>query len=164
MKVDAISYQDLTGTHAHHASRTYSEPEPYDLFALFAARPDWMADAACRGKRTQDWYPSQGDSRIASTVNAKAICRGCPVQADCLEYALNSHPAEMGIWAGLSEKQRKLIRLRDPDRYALDRRQHGTVSRYNDGCRCVACKRANAEFRARSRTRSKRNRLRQGAA
>lgn len=105
----SIAYTDLTGTHAHHLSRHHSEPAEVDIFALFAARPDWMADAACRGMDVTNWYPSRGDSHSGSTAEARAICARCPVRAECLNHALSTPREHFGIWGGLSERQRRFI-------------------------------------------------------
>jgi WhiB family transcriptional regulator, redox-sensing transcriptional regulator len=68
-------------------------------------RPDWHADANCRGLNPEIFYPGQG----ASTAEAKAICRECDVQVECLTVALNE-PEVFGIWGGLSERQRQRAR------------------------------------------------------
>lgn len=64
----------------------------------------WMADAACAQVDPELWFPEKGGT---SSI-AKRICRTCPVQALCLEYALEHH--ELGVWGGTSEKQRKQMR------------------------------------------------------
>jgi WhiB family redox-sensing transcriptional regulator len=40
---------------------------------------------------------------------AKRICSGCEVRAECLEYAL-AHDERFGIWGGLSERERRRLR------------------------------------------------------
>jgi WhiB family redox-sensing transcriptional regulator len=42
---------------------------------------------------------------------AKLICRGCPVSATCLSWALASGQ-EAGIWGGLTEDQRRRLHRR----------------------------------------------------
>lgn len=37
-----------------------------------------------------------------------AICEGCPVQAQCLKYAMDNN--EYGVWGGTTERQRARIR------------------------------------------------------
>ena len=44
----------------------------------------WQADANCLGVDPDLFFPERG----ASTKEAKAVCRGCVVREDCLEYAL----------------------------------------------------------------------------
>lgn len=67
----------------------------------------WMKRAACRGMERGDelFFPERG----ASTREAKAVCRSCPVREDCLEYALATGE-KFGIWGGLGERERRRIR------------------------------------------------------
>lgn len=68
----------------------------------------WMEDADCATTDPDAFFPEQYDSALA----AKKICQGCPVAAQCLEYALE-HGIEYGIWGGVSAGQRKsLLRKR----------------------------------------------------
>jgi WhiB family redox-sensing transcriptional regulator len=69
-------------------------------------RPDWRAGAACRDADPELFFPD-GDSRSAraQVKTAKLICRGCPVSATCLSWALASGQ-EAGIWGGLTEDER----------------------------------------------------------
>lgn len=48
-------------------------------------------------------------SRDASTEEAKAVCAGCAVREQCLEFAL-TNGEKFGIWGGLSERERRRIR------------------------------------------------------
>ena len=40
---------------------------------------------------------------------AKAICRACSVQSECLEFAIENSE-KFGIWGGLSERERRRIK------------------------------------------------------
>lgn len=72
----------------------------------------WVEDANCRGADPRVFFPERG----ADLSRAKAICRACDVQAECLAYALNNGETH-GVWGGMSERQRR--RLRRPiDRVA----------------------------------------------
>jgi WhiB family redox-sensing transcriptional regulator len=68
---------------------------------------DWMDQAACRGQG--DLFFS--DAERSSYAKARAICAGCKVRADCLDYAL-SYPAFtlVGIWAGTTREDRATMR------------------------------------------------------
>lgn len=43
------------------------------------------------------------------TMEARLICEGCPVQTDCLTYALEGK-VDDGIWGGTDGKQRRAMR------------------------------------------------------
>ena len=51
------------------------------------------------------FFPERG----ASTRKAKAICRACTVQDECLEYAVQNSE-KFGIWGGLSERERRRVK------------------------------------------------------
>ena len=44
------------------------------------------------------------------TRDAKRVCSGCSVRAECLEFAL-ANDERFGIWGGLSERERRRLRL-----------------------------------------------------
>ena len=72
-------------------------------------RPDWRDQAACRDADPELFFPD-GDTRStrAQVKTAKLICRGCPVSATCLSWALASGQ-EAGIWGGLTEDERRRL-------------------------------------------------------
>ena len=64
----------------------------------------WFDFAACKGK-TQLMFPKEHKD-ITYIATARNLCRSCPVQKECLEYALEFPPADMhGVWAGLTSRQ-----------------------------------------------------------
>ena len=65
----------------------------------------WQARANCMGVDPDLFFPERG----ASTKEAKEVCRGCVVQADCLEFALENGE-KFGIWGGMSERERRRLR------------------------------------------------------
>jgi WhiB family redox-sensing transcriptional regulator len=73
------------------------------------SHPNWRADAACRNADPELFFPD-GDVRSAraQVKTAKLICRGCPVSATCLSWALASGQ-EAGIWGGLTENERRRL-------------------------------------------------------
>lgn len=79
----------------------------------FFARRRWQIVANCRGVDPDLFFPERG----ASTREAKAVCRGCEVRPECLEYAL-AEGERFGIWGGLSERERRRVRRQR----ALERR------------------------------------------
>ncbi|MEQ7125327.1 WhiB family transcriptional regulator [Actinopolymorpha sp. B11F2] len=62
----------------------------------------WTADAACAQTDPEAFFPDVG----GSSQGAKAVCRRCPVRAECLEHALTSGE-RFGVWGGLSEPERR---------------------------------------------------------
>lgn len=60
----------------------------------------WHQDAPCAYVDPELWFPDKGES----TKAAKAICRRCPVRAECLDYALTWHQ-RFGVWGGLRERR-----------------------------------------------------------
>jgi WhiB family redox-sensing transcriptional regulator len=68
-----------------------------EIFERLLQRYSWMDHSACRGK-TNLMFPN--------IVDARALCAGCPVKPQCLEYALEFPSADMhGVWAGLTSRQ-----------------------------------------------------------
>jgi WhiB family redox-sensing transcriptional regulator len=67
----------------------------------------WRADALCAETDPEAFFPEKG----GSTRDAKRVCAGCPVRAECLEFALASDE-RFGIWGGLSERERRRLRQR----------------------------------------------------
>ena len=66
----------------------------------------WMSDAACLDNDPSYWFP---EPEWAVGVKGKAICEGCPVRKQCLEYGMD--PAlRFGIFGGLDPRQREKLR------------------------------------------------------
>ena len=64
----------------------------------------WVRDAACKGQG--DLFIAEPPAlRIGDPSRAKQICAACPVQAPCLEFAINNRERE-GIWGGLTVAER----------------------------------------------------------
>lgn len=72
---------------------------------------DWT-QARCLGMTT-DLFVGIGegvsDDPVYPPTEAKAICSVCPIQAECLTYALDQ-PWTIGVWGGTSTYQRELLR------------------------------------------------------
>lgn len=74
---------------------------------------DWRAQAACRGENPElffaDLLPAHGRLERAhkkrSIDKALTICRGCPVQTECANYAAEIGATD-GIWGGQTPTQR----------------------------------------------------------
>jgi hypothetical protein len=69
----------------------------------------WVDFAACRGARTDMFFPTDG--RI--TPEVKAICDSCPVAFDCLVEAFKvTSDNDFGIRGGMTAKKRRVLRSR----------------------------------------------------
>jgi len=66
---------------------------------------EWQDRALCAETDPEAFFPEKG----GSTREAKRICSGCEVRAQCLEYAL-AHDERFGIWGGLSERERRRLK------------------------------------------------------
>ena len=88
---------------------------------------DWRLDAACRSDNADIFFPEDyGTSGVLPDtaleipmiraalaakmeVLAKSICAACPVQAECLTYALENDE-RYGIYGGQSARDRERIK------------------------------------------------------
>lgn len=66
---------------------------------------EWTERAACLPEDPDLFFPTRG----ADVNAAKEVCAGCPVRAECLDYALASGQHH-GIWGGTSERERRRLR------------------------------------------------------
>ncbi|SFF95610.1 WhiB family transcriptional regulator [Blastococcus tunisiensis] len=83
-------------------------PEPHRSPWSDAPATDegWRVDALCAETDPEAFFPEKG----GSTREAKRVCAGCPVRAECLEFAL-AGDERFGIWGGLSERERRRVRV-----------------------------------------------------
>ena len=151
----------------------------------------WSERGKCREEVTAGralsawWFPEAGQANGPDSKAAIAICNACPVQQECLQWAIRWK--EQGLWGGKSARQRQRVpvrvrvciecntefehvitgggrqpatcsqtchdRRRRDQQYAAyemsDRAKtaglyrslgHGTISRYQSGCRCNSCR------------------------
>lgn len=66
----------------------------------------WYAVGECREHPWWLFFPERGDD----LKPARAVCAGCRVQAECLEYALDAGPDLHGVWAGTGVRNRIALR------------------------------------------------------
>ena len=70
----------------------------------------WRAESACKDLDANLFFPAGETGPAAVQIaQAKAICRTCPVQRACLDFALATHQ-DYGIWGGTTEDERRQIR------------------------------------------------------
>lgn len=67
----------------------------------------WVEQAACRGVDPGLFFPGRG----GDLNTPRRLCAGCPVAADCLDYALSGPWGYDGIWGGTTSRQRRQIKL-----------------------------------------------------
>ena len=87
-------------------SQAVDTDELADIFGL-PEEASWQERALCSQTDPEAFFPEKG----GSTREAKKICTGCEVRAECLEYALQ-HDERFGIWGGLSERERRRLKRR----------------------------------------------------
>ncbi|MFF9428354.1 WhiB family transcriptional regulator [Streptomyces sp. NPDC091368] len=95
----------------------------------------WMSSGLCRTARADDLFVEG-----AAQNRAKALCTGCPVQAECLAYALD-HRVEHGVWGGMTERERRGLLRRRPTVRSWARLLD-TARRQSDGGGTVAAPRS----------------------
>lgn len=71
------------------------------------ANMDWEDLARCGEIGGDLFFPEKNQSMQAQ----KAVCAGCPVSAQCLEWAL-ANDEQFGVWGGLSAAERRRITSR----------------------------------------------------
>jgi len=89
---------------------------------------DWAGSAACYGVPTDVFYGGTEDHSFLGgqqKATAKKICEGCPVLAECRDWALAT-AEPWGVWGGLTAAERahilgfdgvlSLVRAHDPRR------------------------------------------------
>ena len=72
---------------------------------------EWQLQGACREVGPDIFFSPDGERGPAKTARenqAKAICSGCPVLAQCRSHALSAGET-YGTWGGLSEGDREVI-------------------------------------------------------
>jgi WhiB family transcriptional regulator, redox-sensing transcriptional regulator len=104
---------NLLDDDASFLDRTSPETEGARVLPLFGEEVpdetvlDWQERALCAQTDPEAFFPEKG----GSTREAKKVCLGCDVRAECLEYAL-ANDERFGIWGGLSERERRKLRKR----------------------------------------------------
>jgi WhiB family redox-sensing transcriptional regulator len=96
--------------------RTARSINPVDglanAFGLDGEDQSWAARAACAGDYPEFWFPVERAGRgVADYTHARAVCSGCQVRAECLDYAIRNSEAH-GVWGGLTPRERDELRRR----------------------------------------------------
>lgn len=102
----AYGFPTFNAGTAQTGARTHLSVVPNDFDALFDEVDEtWQDRALCAQTDPEAFFPEKG----GSTREAKRICSGCEVKAECLEYALHKDE-RFGIWGGLSERERRRLK------------------------------------------------------
>jgi WhiB family transcriptional regulator, redox-sensing transcriptional regulator len=77
-----------------------------------APATDWQLQGECRAADSGVFFPPSTfepkAERELREAKAKAICAGCLVRTECLDWALSTREPH-GVWGGYSELERKQI-------------------------------------------------------
>ncbi|MGV9249101.1 WhiB family transcriptional regulator [Streptomyces sp. NPDC003710] len=73
---------------------------------------DWRDHAACRQEDPDLFFPvGTTGPGLFQTQQAKTVCRRCPVQERCLQWALDTEQT-VGVWGGTNEAERRALNRR----------------------------------------------------
>jgi WhiB family transcriptional regulator, redox-sensing transcriptional regulator len=97
------------GWHPGEIDVTVTMDHRSDLMSRTSWVEDWAQRGAC-GSSDPDALFVQG----AAQQQAKTVCLGCPVIAECLADALDNR-TEFGVWGGMTERERRALLKRRPD-------------------------------------------------
>ena len=66
----------------------------------------WFDKAACAGKNTELFFVDEPEEPYPAEL--KGLCKNCPVNNDCLQYAIKYRM--QGYWGGTTDAERKQIK------------------------------------------------------
>ncbi|KES03999.1 transcription factor WhiB [Streptomyces toyocaensis] len=73
---------------------------------------NWRNIAACRTEDPDLFFPiGTSGPALMQAEQAKAVCRRCPVQEQCLQWALETGQS-IGVWGGTNETERRALKRR----------------------------------------------------
>ena len=70
---------------------------------------DWAVQGRCADQDPDALFVEGKEQRLA-----KAVCRHCPVIAECLADALDNR-TQFGVWGGMTERERRALLRSRPD-------------------------------------------------
>ncbi|HZU71239.1 MAG TPA: WhiB family transcriptional regulator [Acidimicrobiales bacterium] len=85
----------------------------HEVAACLARRGEdtaWRDQAACTGVDPEIFFPERGQT----TARATLVCNRCPVQIECLAWSV-ANGEKLGVWGGVAERTRRVIRRRLAD-------------------------------------------------
>lgn len=79
---------------------------------------EWLRRAACVDADPELFFPvGESGPAAAQARRAKEVCHHCPVERECLEWALDTGRTS-GVWGGTDEDERRRMRRRTDRRRA----------------------------------------------
>jgi WhiB family redox-sensing transcriptional regulator len=82
--------------------------KPYLTLNPVADAWEWQQQGNCVGKDPEMFFLEHNmrdSAKRKKEIEAKAVCKGCPVIAKCLNHALTV-PETYGVWGGMSADER----------------------------------------------------------
>lgn len=73
--------------------------------SYFPGLPDFDTSSALCAQTDPDLFFPEAMNATNTIAMAKSICAQCPVQVECLTFALKTKETE-GIWGGMTPKER----------------------------------------------------------
>jgi ribonuclease I len=67
--------------------------------------PSWGKESACRQEDPEQYFPENGRPSKKLLEPCNTAAGGCPVKAQCLEFALNGPWMPYGPWGGLPQSE-----------------------------------------------------------
>jgi hypothetical protein len=107
----------------------------------------WVEQAICSETDPEMFFPNAGESNR----EAKRVCYGCPVRAECLRFALENGEAH-GVWGGFSDRERKKMRPGRRTSHCANDHEYAVTGRNQNGT-CPECARQRNKRYWRNRTR-----------
>jgi WhiB family redox-sensing transcriptional regulator len=72
----------------------------------------WQPLGSCRAVDSEVFFPpstfESKQDRVERESRAKAICDGCQVRVECLEWSIATQEP-YGVWGGLTESERRRL-------------------------------------------------------
>ena len=86
-----------------------TKPAYVRTLAAAETTTDWVSQARCLSSDPDELFV-----RGKAQRSAAAICRHCPVIAECLAEALDNQ-VEFGVWGGMTERERRALLKQHPE-------------------------------------------------
>lgn len=113
-----VSRRPRSGAETKRTSRARAKQSGLPEVTTLSNLPDWQLSAACRDRDPDLWFPPEAtsDSGIPKKSDpplpGQVICHGCPVEAECGEWAIATG-IRYGIYGGMlpgtRERRRKAL-------------------------------------------------------